>query len=90
MGADRPLRQAQDRPNVVLILADDLGWMDLASYAARTRGVERSECYYETPNLDRLADQGMSFTQAYACPLCSPARASILTGLCCQPACSRL
>ncbi len=71
---------ADGRPNVVFILADDLGWMDLASYAARVRGVDRSECYYETPNLDRLADQGMSFSQAYACPLCSPARASILTG----------
>jgi len=70
----------QKRPNVVLILADDLGWMDLASYAARVRGVDRSECYYETPNLDRLADSGMSFSQAYACPLCSPARASLLTG----------
>jgi len=68
------------RPNVVLMLADDLGWMDLASYAARVRGVNRTECYYETPNLDRLADQGLSFSQAYACPLCSPARASILTG----------
>ena len=72
--------QGADRPNVVLILADDLGWMDLASYAACVRGVNRSECYYETPNLDRLADQGLSFSQAYACPLCSPARASILTG----------
>ena len=71
---------SQKRPNVVLILADDLGWMDLASYAARVRDVDRSECFYETPNLDRLADLGMSFSQAYACPLCSPARASILTG----------
>ena len=71
---------AKGNPNVVLILADDLGWMDLASYAARVRGVERSECFYETPNLDRFADQGMSFSQAYACHLCSPARASVLTG----------
>jgi arylsulfatase A-like enzyme len=81
---DGTLRSSVDAtsrcPNVVFILADDLGWMDLASYAARTRGVDRSECYYETPNLDHLADQGMSFSQAYSCPLCSPARASILTG----------
>ncbi|MDP6504679.1 MAG: sulfatase-like hydrolase/transferase, partial [Planctomycetota bacterium] len=70
----------QGSPNIVFILADDVGWMDLASYAARIRGVDRSKCYYETPNLDRLAEQGMSFSQAYSCALCSPARASILTG----------
>jgi len=69
-----------DRPNVIVILADDLGWMDVAAYAARVRGVERSDCYYETPHIDQLADQGMLFTQAYACALCSPARAALLTG----------
>ena len=60
---------AQDskKPNIVVILADDLGWMDVAAYAARVRGVERSDCYYETPHIDQLADQGMLFTQAYAC-----------------------
>ena len=64
--------QQSTTPNVILILADDLGWMDVTSYAARTRGVEPSDCFYETSNIDRLADQGMSFSQAYACPLCSP------------------
>ena len=59
------MAHASERPNVVFILADDVGWMDLASYAARVRGVDRSKCYYETPNLDRLAEQGMSFSQAY-------------------------
>jgi arylsulfatase A-like enzyme len=60
------------RPNLVLILVDDLGWQDLACYGSG---------YYETPNLDRLAAEGMSFTDAYAaCPVCSPTRASILTG----------
>lgn len=71
---------AESKPNVVLILADDLGWMDVAAYAARARGVERSDCYYETPHIDALADKGMLFTQAYACALCSPARAALLTG----------
>ena len=52
------------KPNIVLILADDLGWMDVAAYAARVRGVDRSDCYYETPHIDKLADQGMLFTQA--------------------------
>ncbi len=59
-------------PNIVFILADDLGWADLACYGADL---------HETPNLDRLAQQGMRFTNAYAAaPVCSPTRASILTG----------
>lgn len=59
-------------PNVVLVLADDLGGGDLACYGST---------YHRTPNLDRLASQGMRFTQAYAaCPVCSPTRASILAG----------
>ena len=63
---------AADRPNVVFILADDLGWCDL--------GIEGSR-FYESPHLDRLARAGMRFTQGYAaCQVCSPSRASILTG----------
>ena len=63
---------AADRPNVVFILADDLGWADLGCYGST---------FYETPNLDGLARQGMRFTDAYAaCNVCSPTRASILTG----------
>lgn len=60
-------------PNVVFILADDLGWRDLGVYGS---------VYHETPHLDRLAQRGLRFTQAYAAnPLCSPTRSSILTGL---------
>ena len=60
------------RWNVILILADDLGWMDSSTYGSR---------YYDTPNLERLARRGMRFTDAYSAnPLCSPTRASILTG----------
>ncbi len=60
------------RLNIVFILADDLGWTDLGCYGSR---------YYQTPNVDRLATQGMRFTNAYAaCPVCSPTRASIFTG----------
>lgn len=59
-------------PNIVFILADDLGWHQLGSYGSR---------YYPTPNLDRLASEGMRFTNAYAAaPICSPTRASIMTG----------
>src|SRR5262245_27870320 len=58
--------------NVVLILADDLGWTDLACSGSKL---------YETPNIDRLARDGVKFTQAYsACTVCSPTRAAILTG----------
>lgn len=61
-----------NRPNVVFILADDLGWCDL--------GIEGSR-FYESPHIDRLAGGGMRFTQGYAaCQVCSPSRASILTG----------
>ncbi len=61
------------RPNVVFILADDLGWRDLGCYGST---------FHKTPNLDTLARRGMRFTQAYAAnPLCSPTRASIMTGL---------
>jgi arylsulfatase A-like enzyme len=60
------------RPNVVLILADDLGWTDLAGYGSDL---------HETPALDQLARDGIKFTQNYsACTVCSPTRAALLTG----------
>ena len=60
-------------PNIVFFLADDLGQRDLGCYGST---------FYETPHLDRLAKSGALFTDAYAaCPVCSPTRASILTGL---------
>jgi arylsulfatase A len=62
---------APHSPNVVFILADDLGWSDLGCYGADL---------HETPHLDQLAREGVRFTQAYAMPVCSPTRASILTG----------
>ncbi|HEX6985212.1 MAG TPA: sulfatase-like hydrolase/transferase, partial [Planctomycetaceae bacterium] len=64
--------RAAERTNVVVFLADDLGWADLGCYGST---------FYETPNLDRLAAEGVRFTQAYAaCPVCSPTRASLMTG----------
>lgn len=60
------------RPNVVMFIVDDLGWMDCEVYGSR---------YYETPNVDRLATLGVRFTQAYsAAPLCTATRASLMTG----------
>ena len=62
---------AQKRPNIVLIMADDLGGRDLPVYGNK---------YNEAPNIDKLAKQGMVFSSAYAAPVCSPTRASILSG----------
>ena len=64
--------QESSKPNIILILADDMGWADSELYGST---------YYETPNLSRLASEGMHFTNAYAAsPLCSPTRASIMSG----------
>ena len=73
MARENPtLRQAQDLPNTLFILVDDMGWRDLVFYGNKI---------YETPNIDKLASQGMRFTDAYAaCPLCGPSRAAIMTG----------
>ncbi len=63
---------AERTPNVLFILIDDLGWKDLGCYGST---------YYRTPNIDRLAEQGVRFTDAYAaCAVCSPTRAALLTG----------
>ncbi|QEG24879.1 sulfatase [Mariniblastus fucicola] len=67
----QPSNDAQ-KPNFVFFLVDDLGWMDIGANGSP---------FYETPNVDKLADEGIRFTQAYAgSPVCSPTRASILTG----------
>jgi arylsulfatase A-like enzyme len=66
------LAQVRQRPNIVLVLADDLGWKDV--------GYQGTD-FYETPNLDRLAQAGMVFTQAYAgAGNCAPSRAVLLSG----------
>lgn len=66
------LSSSKKKPNFVFILIDDLGWTDLSGFGSQ---------YYETPHIDALAEQGMKFTDAYAaCTVCSPTRASILTG----------
>ncbi|MFP4106514.1 MAG: sulfatase-like hydrolase/transferase, partial [Phycisphaerae bacterium] len=61
-----------EKPNILFILMDDMGWKDLACTGSE---------FYETPNIDRLRAEGMKFTNAYAsCPVCSPTRASVMTG----------
>lgn len=67
---------ASEKPNIVFLLVDDLGWGDFGCYGAK---------FYETPNIDKLAADGMRFSNAYAaCTVCSPSRAAILSG--CYPA----
>jgi uncharacterized sulfatase len=63
--------QTREKPNIILILADDLGGMDLPVYGNK---------FNETPNIDQLASQGITFNHAYAAPVCSPTRASIQSG----------
>ena len=65
------LKSKVKKPNVIFILADDLGYAELSCYGSDN---------YKTPNIDKLASQGLRFTNAYASPLCGPSRAVILTG----------
>ena len=61
-----------DKPNVIFIYGDDLGRGMLSCYGQQ---------HFETPNIDRLANEGMRFRQAYGCAFCAPSRASMMTGL---------
>lgn len=64
--------QSNKKPNIIFILVDDMGWKDLGTYGST---------FYESPNIDLLAGQGMKFMNAYAsCNVCSPSRSSIMTG----------
>ena len=65
------LHAAEKKPNVIVFLVDDMGWMDSGVYGSQ---------YYETPRIDAFAKRAMRFTDAYAQPLCSPTRCS--RGLC--------
>ena len=72
MGVGGPTWAQSTKPNIVFILADDLGWRDTSVYGST---------YYRRPNVARLAEQGRVFTNAYSAnPLCSPTRASLMTG----------
>ena len=67
-------QDARDRPpNVVVFVVDDLGWADVSP--------DNPDTFYDTPNVQRIADAGVRFTNGYAaCPVCSPSRAALLTG----------
>lgn len=67
-----PSAAAQDRPNIILFLVDDMGWQETSVpfYRERTPLNDR----YRTPNMERMARMGVKFTQAYACAISSPSR----------------
>ena len=67
--------EKNNQPNIVFILADDWGWTDW-----EMNGGEFGSQFYETPNLNQLAKEGVYFNQAYAFPLCSPSRVALMTG----------
>ncbi len=66
-----PLHAADRAPNIVFILADDLGYTDVACFGSK---------YYETPNIDKLASQGMKLTRHHHCQNCQPTRAALMSG----------
>ena len=70
-GCNQEKFSERSKPNIIFIMADDLGWQDV--------GFMGSE-WFETPNLDKLADESLVFTDAYMYPTCSPSRAALLTG----------
>ena len=72
VAAEETLRAPTDKPNIIFILVDDLGWQDVGYMGAK---------FYETPNIDQLAADGINFTQAYSSgPNCAPTRACLMTG----------
>ena len=72
-------QQKPQQPNIIMFLVDDLGWQDTSEpfWIEKTPLNEK----YHTPNMERLAEQGVKFTQAYACAVCSPTRVSLMTGM---------
>ena len=71
--------ETQKKPNIIIFLVDDMGWQDTSVpfWSEKTHFNER----YQTPNMERLAREGMKFTQAYATSVCSPTRVSLITGM---------
>lgn len=67
-------------PNILLILVDDVGYADIGAFSARINKTTTDKLFYETPRIDQLAKQGTMFTQFYACTVCAPTRASLMTG----------
>ena len=74
-----PVTAQQQRPNIVVFLIDDMGWMDTSvPFGDSIMPLNRQ---FHTPNMERLAKEGMKFTNAYATPVCTPTRISMVTGM---------
>jgi arylsulfatase A-like enzyme len=69
----------QAKPNIIFFLVDDMGWQETSVPFWKEKTALNNR--YFTPNMETLAEKGMKFTQAYACPLCSPTRVSLMTGM---------
>ncbi len=72
-------KPGDQKPNIIFFFVDDMGWQD-TSVPFYNQATKLNELY-QTPNMERLAAEGMKFTQAYACAVCSPSRISLMTGL---------
>lgn len=72
-------QQKQTKPNIIVFIVDDMGWQDTSLPFWKQKTPYNK--MYHTPNMQRLAQQGMMFTQAYACPVSSPTRCSLMTGM---------
>ena len=71
--------QKPGQPNTIFFLVDDMGWQDTSvPFHTDVTALNRT---YRSPNMEKLAGDGMKFTQAYACAVCSPTRVSLMTGL---------
>ena len=79
IGSESLYAQQNNRPNIIVFIVDDMGWQD-TSVPFWNQKTKYNEMY-ETPNMERLAKQGVMFTQAYACPVSSPTRCSLMTGM---------
>ena len=78
-GCAEATKPEEQTPNIILFFVDDLGWQD-TSVPFWDRSTPLNSIYH-TPNMERLAEQGVKFTQAYATPVCSPSRVSLMTGM---------
>lgn len=79
IGSESLYAQQNNRPNIIVFIVDDMGWQDTSVPFWNQK--TKYNKMYETPNMERLAKQGVMFTQAYACPVSSPTRCSLMTGM---------